>query len=267
MSHPFWSIGSRCSAGSTDWRSPPWFFPKQGHAGIFRCHVRNGHPLFGISGSWRWHLREHESHARPAVIPVIPGLSVAASMRAWLSLAASVAGAAFFAFNYPKFAQLPHIQLRFDMLQPIILGLLLSLLISREVPSQPRTFLTCLGAALAFALLAGTTFLNAWFLALLLLVFFAVALLISRAAAAIFSLPAPTLARSVRRVPPGRPRTAAAVGPFSAGARRNRRVAVARGAAENSPAGCSSSGWEQTISPGDGLPHVGPIWTRRTGRR
>jgi hypothetical protein len=91
---------------------------------------------------------------------------------------ASAAGAAFFAFNYPKFAQLGHMQLRFDLLQPIILGLLLSLLLLRERFSQLRVFLTCLGAVLAFAVLASTTFLNAWFLTLLVLVSLAIALLV-----------------------------------------------------------------------------------------
>jgi hypothetical protein len=96
-----------------------------------------------------------------------------------------MAGAAFFAFNYPKFAMLHHIKLVFDMLQPIVLGLFLSLLVSREMPSQQRTFVTCLWAALLFALLASTTFVNAWFL---LLVCLAIALLDRELRRQIFSL-------------------------------------------------------------------------------
>jgi hypothetical protein len=164
--------------GMDHWRSPPWFFPKQGTLGYSDVLLGMALPYSAFRA-----LGAGTFVAMNLMLVLLSLLSYLACL--WLLRGvlafrwlASAAGAAFFTFNYPKFAQLPHGQLRFDMLQPIILGLLLSLLISRELPSNLRTFLSCLGAALAFALLAGTTFLYAWFLALVLLLFLALALVI-----------------------------------------------------------------------------------------
>jgi hypothetical protein len=164
--------------GIDHWRSPPWFFPKQGALGYSDVLLGMALPYSAFRA-----LGAGTFVAMNLMLVLLSLLSYLACL--WLLRSvlafrwlACTAGAAFFAFNYPKLAQLPHEQLRFDLLQPIILGLPLSLLISREAPSSLRTFLTCLGAALAFALLAGTTFLYAWFLALLLLLFLAIALLL-----------------------------------------------------------------------------------------
>jgi hypothetical protein len=165
--------------GIDHWPSPPWFFPKQGTLGYSDVLLGMAIPYSAFRA-----LGAGTFVAMNLTLVLLSFLSYLACLWllrgvlafAWL---ASVAGAAFFAFNYPKLAALPHVKLCFDMLQPIILGLLLSLLISREVPSNLRTFVTCLAAALAFALLASTTFICAWFLALLMLLFLAIALLVS----------------------------------------------------------------------------------------
>jgi hypothetical protein len=168
----------RVFGGINDWRSPPWFFPKAGTLGY-------SDSLFGMAVPYAL-LREFgvgtflSMNVTLVLLSLLSYLACLWLLRSvfrfhWL---ASAAGAAFFAFNYPKFAQLAHMQLRFDLLQPIILGLVLSLLLSRDMPSQQRTFLTCLGASVAFAPLASTTFLNAWVLGLLILISLAIGLLV-----------------------------------------------------------------------------------------
>jgi hypothetical protein len=164
--------------GIDDWRSPPWFFPEKGALGYSDI-------LFGMAIPYSM-FRALDSGSFVAMnltMVLLSFLSYLACL--WLlrgvlafHWVGAAAGAAFFAFNYPKFAQLAQIKLRFDFLQPVILGLLLSLLVSHRIPSQLRIFVTCLGASAAFAILASTTFLHAWFLLLFIVISVAIALLV-----------------------------------------------------------------------------------------
>jgi hypothetical protein len=169
---------SKVLRGVDYWESPPWFFPLGGTLGYSDVLFGMAIPylLFRAFGAGTF-------VALNLTVVLLSYLSYLACL--WLLRGvlafhwwASLAGAAFFTFNYPKAAQLAHMQLRFDVLQPIVLGLLLSLVVSREMPSRLRTFVTCLGAALAFAVLASTTFLNAWFVMLLVFVSLTIALVV-----------------------------------------------------------------------------------------
>jgi hypothetical protein len=185
---PFLEHWFQVLRGIDHWRSPPWFFPKGetlGYADVM-FGMAIPYSVFRAFGAGTF-------VAMNLTLVLLSFLSYLACL--WLLRGvlgfhwlASIAGAAFFAFNYPKFAMLHHIKLVFDMLKPIVLGLFLSLLVSREMPSQQRTFVTCLWAALLFALLASTTFVNAWFLFLLLLVCLTIALLDRELRRQIFSL-------------------------------------------------------------------------------
>jgi hypothetical protein len=175
-------------SGIDDWRSPPMFFPKAGTLGYSDALFGMAIPYsvfraFGAGIFVSFNL----------TLVLISFLSYLACL--WLlriifefHWLASAVGAAFFAFNYPKFAQLAHMQMRFDMLQPIVLGLLLFFLVSREMPSQRRTFVTCLAAAFAFAVLASTTFILAWFLLLLVVVSLPIGLLVRDLRLQLFSV-------------------------------------------------------------------------------
>jgi hypothetical protein len=113
-------------SGIDNWRSPPMFFPQSGTLGYSDA-------LFGMAIPY--------SVFRAFGAGMFVSLNITLVLLSFLSYlaclwllrrvfefhwVASAVGAAFFAFNYPKFAQLAHIQLRFDVLQPIVLGLLLS---------------------------------------------------------------------------------------------------------------------------------------------
>ena len=77
----------------------------------------------------------------------------------------SIVGAFFFAFAYPKFAQLGHLQLRFDFFQPLALGVIAPLLLEHSGDAPPRAYGEDGHLREPGCLAASTAFYNAWFFA------------------------------------------------------------------------------------------------------
>ena len=129
-------------SGTDEWRSPPWFFPKKMTLGYSDALVGMA-ALYSVFRAFGADIFV-SLNATLVLLSFLSYISCLWLLRTVFVFCwpASVFGAAFFAFNYPKFAQLAHAQLRFDALQPIVLGVLLSLLLTRETPSPLRTFAT-----------------------------------------------------------------------------------------------------------------------------
>ena len=151
---------NRALAGSGAWASPPMFYPTERAWGYSDMLFGTG-VLYAVVRTLGLGL----FHAANATLVILSLLSYASAywlLRRALKLgcAASVVGAFFFAFAYPKFIQLPHLQLRFDFFQPLALGAIAPLFLEdrvwrpRDVAIRSSAFvaLFCLGASTAFYL-------------------------------------------------------------------------------------------------------------------
>jgi hypothetical protein len=146
-----------------EWTSPSMFYPVKGVLGYTEM-------LFG-TGVFYTLFRSVGLDLFQATNATLVLLSLLAYVCAyWLlrrvlqaSQFGSIAGAFFFAFAYPKFAQLAHLQLRFDFFQPLALGVIAPALLETRAmgPRELATRASIFAALVCLA--ASTAFYNAWF--------------------------------------------------------------------------------------------------------
>ena len=146
-----------------EWTSPSMFYPVKGVLGYTEMLFGTGvlHALFRTVGMGLF-------QATNATIVVLSLLAYVCSY--WLlrrvlkaSVFGGIVGAFFFAFAYPKFAQLGHLQLRFDFFQPLALGVIAPAFLETRA-MRPRELATRASIFVALVCLAASTaFYNAWF--------------------------------------------------------------------------------------------------------
>ena len=153
----------RVFAGNAGWASPSMFYPLQGILG--HSDMLSGMGVL-FSGFRTLGLDLFQAaNATLVLLSILSYLSAYWLLRRVLKIGCmgSVVGAAFFAFSYPKFAQLPHLQLRFDFFQPLALGMIVPLWLetgamrTREIAGRLTAF------GLLVSLGANTTFYHTWF--------------------------------------------------------------------------------------------------------
>ncbi len=169
-----WSLAAR---GDGAWRSPPIFYPLK-HTLAYSDLLVGPALLYSLARL----LITNPFVAFNVTVVVMSALAYGTAY--WLlrrvvgaSVPASVVGALFFAFCYPKEAQLVHAQLRFDFLLPVMFGLLWRLLADggSQTGATVGRRITLIGLLLVVQ--TASSFYNGWFFALLLAVFLAFALL------------------------------------------------------------------------------------------
>lgn len=154
---------SQVLAGNAGWASPSMFYPVKGVLGYSDMMFGTGvlYTLFRNFGLGLFQA----TNATMVLLSLLAYLSAYWVLRRVLkaTLLGSIVGAFFFSFAYPKFAQLGHLQLRFDFFQPLALAAIAPLLLEeramcrRELATRTSIFagLVCLAAS--------TAFYNAWF--------------------------------------------------------------------------------------------------------
>lgn len=157
---------NRVFTGNAEWASPSMFYPVKGVLGYSDMLFGMGVPytVFRNSG-----LNLFEAaNATVVALSLLSYLSAYWFLRHILTMnqSGSIVGAFFFAFAYPKFAQLPHLQLRFDFFQPLALGAIAPLLLE-DRSMHPRELSARTGVVDALLCLAASTaFYHTWFFVL-----------------------------------------------------------------------------------------------------
>lgn len=159
---------NRVLTRSAEWASPPMFYPVKGVLGYSDMLFGMGVPytLFRTLG-----LNLFEAaNATVLVLLLLSYLCAYWLLRRMLKLSqlGSIVGAFFFAFAYPKFAQLPHLQLRFDFFQPLALGAIAPLVLEQRAMRLSELSKRTAAFAGLVCLAASTAFYHAWFFVLLL---------------------------------------------------------------------------------------------------
>lgn len=154
----------RVFATGVPWREMPMFYPATETIGLSDLLVGLGLP-YAL-------LREAglDSYAALNLIQMattaLGFLACHALLRGVLGLrlTAALAGAAFFALNYPRFAQTAHIQLQFNFLQPVLMAFALILFLQGRRLSRPAALVLLLGLGLGLVLQMATSVYPGWFM-------------------------------------------------------------------------------------------------------
>lgn len=150
---------------NAEWTSPSMFYPVKGALGYTDMLFGTGvvHTIFRSVGMGLFQA----SNATVVLLSLLSYVCTYWLLRRVLAASrfGSIVGAFFFAFAYPKFAQLGHLQLRFDFFQPLALGVIApALLETRAMRPRELATRTSIFAGLV-CLAASTAFYNAWFFA------------------------------------------------------------------------------------------------------
>jgi len=157
---------NRVFTSNAEWASPSMFYPVKGVLGYSDM-------LFGMAVPYTF-FRSAGLRLFQAANATMVALSLLSYLSAYwclyrilrLNHFGSIVGAFFFAFAHPKFAQLPHLQLRFDFFQPLALGAIAPLLLEDRA-ARPREVSTRTGVFAGLVCLAASTaFYQAWFFVL-----------------------------------------------------------------------------------------------------
>jgi hypothetical protein len=156
--HRVWALDA-------EWASPSMFYPLKGVLGYSDMLFGTGllYTLFRKAGFGLFQA----ANATMVLLSLLSYVCAYWLLRRVLKASAfgSIMGAFFFAFAYPKFAQLGHLQLRFDFFQPLALGAIApALLDTRAMRPRELTARASIFASMV-CLAACTAFYNAWFFA------------------------------------------------------------------------------------------------------
>jgi hypothetical protein len=153
----------RVLAWDAEWTSPSIFYPVKGVLGYTDMLFGSG-VLYTLFRSIGMDLFQ-SANATMVLLSLLAYVCAYWLLRRVLktSLFGSLVGAFFFAFAYPKFAQLGHLQLRFDFFQPLALGVIAPALLETRAmrPRELATRTSIFGGLVCLA--ASTAFYNAWF--------------------------------------------------------------------------------------------------------
>ncbi len=154
---------NRVFAWNAAWASPSMFYPVKGVLGYSDMMFGTG-VLYTLFRNFGLSLFQ-ATNATLVLLSLLSYLSAYWLLRRILkiSCSGSIVGAFFFAFAYPKFAQLGHLHLRFDFFQPLALGVIAPLLLE-ERAMRLREFVTRTSIFAGLVCLAASTaFYHAWF--------------------------------------------------------------------------------------------------------
>lgn len=163
--------------GRVDWRSPPIFWPVQDVLAYSESVVGMG----VVHTALRLGLGVFEAMNAQLVLLTLASFAAAYALfarGARLSVGGATLGAAFFAFSWPRFAQLVHIQLQFTPLLPLMLLLALECVRDGRVLSRGAFAWRGLAFAALLVLLMATTLYFAIFFAIAAAIALALCLLV-----------------------------------------------------------------------------------------